>query len=266
MLPLKLGFEQATLLSSGSSAWGGEGGHAGGVGATAMAVHPLPGGRTRVALAYHKLNRLAADGSSGGLPIRGPDVGYKVRGFRGREVTVGPTDMAFSPDGKYLYMTGYVWKTGPYTGHANAYHVVMRMEYAKQDKPKVFLGTLKGDDGYGKGNDRFCVPTSVACDRQGRVYVADYLNSRVQVFSPGGKHLKTFSTKNPAAVRVNPKSGEIWAFSWGMIGPSSKTMREYGFNPDKVKPQVTCLGTFEKPRKARPEPLPSVSASGRVHQ
>jgi NHL repeat-containing protein len=265
-LPLKLGFEQATLLTSGSSAWGGEGGHAGGVGATAMAVHPRPGGKTRIALAYHKLNRLASDGSSGGLPLLGPDVGFKVTGFRRRQMIVGPTDMAFSPDGRTLYMTGYVWKTGPFTGYANAFHAVMKMDYEKGDKPKIFAGVLKGDAGYGKGNDRFCVPTSVACDKRGRVYVADYLNSRVQVFSPAGRHLKTLRTKNPATVRVDPKSGEIWAFSWGMIGPSIKTMREYGFNPDKVKPSVTSLGTFEKPRRAKPEPLPSVSASGRGGQ
>jgi NHL repeat-containing protein len=256
-LPLKLGFEQATLLSSGSSAWGG-GGHAGGFGATAMAIHG-----NKIALAFHKVNRLATDGTSGGLPIQGPDISYKVRYGRSKRIRViGPTSVAFSPDGKYLYMTGYVWKTGAHAGNASCYHVVKRMEYAKQDAPTVFAGVEKTNDGVGKGNDRFCVPTSVATDRKGRVYVADYINQRIQVFSPAGKYLKTFKTPYPATVKVHPKTGEIWSFTWPMLGPSSQVMRTFGFNPRKVTPMLVKLGTFERPaRKPERQPLPGVSAT-----
>ena len=258
-LPLKVGYEQATLLTSGSSAWGG-GGHAGGFGATAMAVHGA-----KIALAFHKLNRLATDGSSGGLPIQGPDLSYKVRTRRNRDSRVrviGPTSIAFSPDGKWLYMTGYVWKTGAHLGNANCFHVVKRMEYAKQDLPTVFAGVEKTDAGVGAGNDRFCVPTCVACDRKGRVYVADYLNNRIQVFSPQGKHLKTLLVRYPATIKIDPRTGEIWAFSWGMIGPSSHVMRSRKFDPRRVPPTVARLGTFERPKKPQLEPLPAVSATG----
>ncbi|MFO7898836.1 MAG: SMP-30/gluconolactonase/LRE family protein, partial [Planctomycetota bacterium] len=261
-LPLKVGFEQATLLTSGSSAWGG-GGHAGGFGAVSMDVHPGEGGRPgKIALAFHKLNRLATDGSSGGLPIQGPSVSYVRQGHRRRKQVVGPTSIAFSPDGRHLYMTGYVWKTGPRIGNANCLHVVKRMEYAKQDEPTVFAGVEKTDDGAGTGNDRFCVPTGVACDPRGRVYVADYVNNRIQVFSPAGQYLKTIRTKHPATVKIHPETGEIWAFSWPMFGASSRVMRARHLDPRRVPHTVTRLGTFEKPKKADPQPLPGVSASG----
>jgi hypothetical protein len=261
-LPLKLGFEQATLLTSGSSAWGG-GGHAGGFAAVAMDVLPGAGGRAgRIALAFHKLNRLATDGSSGGLRIQGPSVSYEMPGFRRRKQVVGPTSIAFSPDGKHLYMTGYVWKTGPRLGNANCLHVVKRMEYAKQAPPVVFAGVEKADGGFGTENDRFCVPTSVACDPKGRVYVADYVNSRIQVFSVAGTHLRTIRTRHPATIKIHPKTGEIWAFSWPMFGASSRVMRDRGFNPQRIPHIVTRLGTFERPKKPEPEPLPNVTASG----
>ncbi len=256
-LPLKVGYEQATLLTSGSSAWGG-GGHAGGFGATAMATH-----QGKIALAFHKLNRLASDGTSGGLPVQGPSVSFEVRIGRQRKQVVGPTSIAFSPDGKTLYMTGFIWKTGAYLGHANCFHVVKRMEYAKQDPPTVFAGVEKTDDGFGAGNDRLCVPTCVACDPKGRVYVADYINNRIQIFSPGGKHLKTIPVRYPATIKIHPKTGEIWAFSWPMIGPSGRVMRDRKFDPRRVLPTVTRLGTFERPKKPELEPLPAVSASGR---
>jgi hypothetical protein len=78
-LPLKVGFEQATLLTSGSSATG-DGGHECGFAASAMAVLG-----NKIALAFHKLNRLATDGSSGDLPIEGPPVCHIVRISRERD-------------------------------------------------------------------------------------------------------------------------------------------------------------------------------------
>jgi hypothetical protein len=264
-MPLKLGFEQSTLLSSGSSGLGGEGGHAGGYAATAMAIHPPTGdlakvGRRRIALVYQTVNRLATDGTSGGLPLKGPECGYKVR-VRKIMRPVGPTSAAFDPQGKYLYMTGYVWKTGAHHGQADCYHVVKRMEYAKNDPPRDFLGVSKTDDGWGSGKDRFCVPTSVACDPKGRVYVADHVNSRVQVFSPEGKLLRSIPTPFPSTLRIDPRSGEIFSYSWAVIGPSSKVWREKDYPGRSLKPTLARLGTFEKPVKSRPVPLPGVSAS-----
>lgn len=262
VLPLKLGYEQASLLSSGSSAWGTEGGHEGGFAATAMAVLPLGAGKpSRIALAYHRVNRLAGDGSSGGLPIYGPNVSFEVPGYQRRTQRAGPTSIALSPDGKFLYLTGYVWKTGAHAGEANTYHCVLRMEFAKDAEPEVFLGVLKTDEGWGTGNDRFCVPTGVACDRMGRIYVADHVNQRVQIFSPEGKYLKTIPTPYPSSIGIRPVTGEIIVFSWPVLGPSSHVMRERNYNPREVKTTVRSLGTFEKPVPTPPELLPSIDAS-----
>ena len=47
-----------------------------------------------------------------------------------------------------------------------------------------------GRSGSRKGN--FHCPTSVACGKDGKVYVVDYDNNRVQVFSPDGKFISAF--------------------------------------------------------------------------
>ena len=107
------------------------------------------------------------------------------------------------------------------------------------------MSTIVEFDGFGAGNDRFCVPTCVACDPKGRVYVADYINSRIQVFSPAGKYLKTIPVRHPATIKLHPKTGEIWAFSWPMIGPSGRVMRDRKFDPRRVLPTVTRLGFRE---------------------
>jgi len=61
----------------------------------------------------------------------------------------------------------------------------MAMDYEKNDKPAVFAGSLKPEDA-GPGPGQLHCATSVACDSKGRVYVADYMNDRIQVFSPTG--------------------------------------------------------------------------------
>jgi len=122
-LPLKLGFNQSTLLSAGTSGMPADtGGHYGGFGASALAVRGK-----RIALAYMNLNRLSTDGSSGGVSIRGPRTCLEIPMGKGRNRLVGPTSMAFSPDGKWLYLTGYVWNYQVRLG--NCRHAVYRMAF-----------------------------------------------------------------------------------------------------------------------------------------
>ncbi|MDA0837613.1 MAG: hypothetical protein O3B01_08355 [Planctomycetota bacterium] len=254
-MPLKEGYEQTTLLTSGSSFHGSEG-HDGGFAATSMAIH-----NDRIALASHELNRLATDGTSGGLPFRGPSVSFAEKGHENRKVAVGPTSMAFSPDGRFLYMTGFVWKTGAYDSHADAFHTVMRLEHEKPDSPEVFLGSTDKSK-YGSGNDQFCVPTSVACDSKGRVYVSDFVNNRIQVFSPEGVYLKSLKTPLPANVQVDPKTDEIWVFSWPVIGPTAAIMKQYDISFRNMPATVVRLGTFENPQSSKPEQLPVGQGEG----
>jgi DNA-binding beta-propeller fold protein YncE len=58
-------------------------------------------------------------------------------------------------------------------------------------------GTLVGQLGGEKGPERghFLFPTYVAVDAKGNVYVTDTLNSRIQVFDPEGKYVRSFGQR-----------------------------------------------------------------------
>jgi hypothetical protein len=247
-LPRKLGTHQATLLTSGNSCivrndlkFGG------GIAATAMAVHG-----ERIALAFLNLNRLKTDGSTGGLPLKGPATGFVVPGgtlpYQGEPLELGPTSAAFSPDGKTLYLTGYVLVS--WSGYSR--QGVYKIAYEKDTAAEVFAGNMDAN-GYGDDNAHFAVPNAVACDAQGRVYVADYLNNRVQVYAPDGKHLKTISTPLPAKVQIDPRTQEIYVYSWHIsTGISNDLVRKYkvpdGDTLKKYKPILTRFGPFEDPK------------------
>jgi len=67
---------------------------------------------------------------------------------------------------------------------------------------KVFNsnGELVGTIGRGKGDEpgQFLFPTYLAVDPKGNLYVTDTLNSRVQMFDPDGKYLKSFGQRGNA--------------------------------------------------------------------
>ena len=255
-LPLKRGFVQASLLTSGTSCLLGlpykfGDGYASTVLATA---------RGRIALGYDFINRLAADGSTGGFKLTGAKIGRRARwsgygGQGGGEEIIGPASMAFSPDGKTLYLTGYMWREF-YMGGADCLHGVLKLNFEEDAEPQVFAGEMKKDDGCGTDDRHFKVPSSVACDAQGRVYVTDHMNDRVQVFAADGKFLKSIPSPTPAQGLVSPKPGEIWVFSWPVIGVSNNILRETGFEWQKVKPTLTRYGPFNDPKQLSSQPLP----------
>ena len=96
--------------------------------------------------------------------------------------------------------------------HADAAeHAVYRVKYdapAPGDAP--FLG-VKGVPG--SDNSHFKFPEGVACDKDGRIYVADSGNNRVQVFDADGKFVKTLPVVEPYAVAVHSKTGAIYVVS-----------------------------------------------------
>ncbi|MFW6159199.1 MAG: hypothetical protein ACOC8E_07570, partial [Planctomycetota bacterium] len=271
-LPLKEGFWQTTLLSSGDNAgfhekiglgYGKYLGYGdGGCAASTFAVH-----NGRIALAKVFLNRLASDGSTGGLPLKGPQT-YITKTSRqikhGRKpFRVYPWASAFSPDGKTLYLAAFAFRK---RRHWDCLHGVMKLDFESDEPMQPFVGGLEYDD-YGTDNQHLKAASDVACDREGRVYVADHMNDRVQVFSPEGKYLKTIPVFRPAQVSVHHQTGEIYVFSWVVHNRHAERLiekRKKAHKPYvKIVPRLTRFRSFDDPTKVASIPLPLPTFGGR---
>ncbi len=240
-LPIKPNWQQSTLLMSGSNCSkptyrdGKYSGYAPRkVELPGTAGYGLVAGRKRVALIGHRLSRLALDGSSDGLNLHGPDVS-----FHGPDVefdkNVHPRRGAFSPDEEWLYLTMYNHTLLNSSmmrglGRSTWRHAVKRIRFAdNKARPENFAG----GDKPGKEDGQFNMPADVATDAKGRVYVADHHNDRIQVFDADAKHLKNIPSKRPARITMNPKTGELFVFSWALPMPdgrrSGPSMSEHSY-------------------------------------
>ncbi len=265
-VPLKNSNYHQTLLSSGDNddeAGGLKSGMTG-IGATSIAVQGK-----HVAVAMEHLNRLATDGSSGGLPLKGPKTGvtFQRKGYGGVGkglAHTGPSSMAFSPDGKKLYLAGSLWHD-TYAGSPGNVPGVFVMDYAKNDPVKVFAGSAKLNE-FGKGPNQFVMPTSVDVDKNGFVYVSDFLNDRIQVFSPDGALKKSIACVKPAKVLVHKKTGEIFAFSWSSIGVAKNVWNDKrykgSYNPKNIKQTLTHISAYPACKIQLTEPFPIGSYPG----
>jgi len=250
-LPLKKGYHQATLLTCGNNSKGGnwitdstEG----------YAVYTMAANNGQLALVNLKLNRLASDGSSGGLPLEGPKTGIAVTnnacGWGHNPFTCVPVSAAFSPDTKWLYLAGYQLDHG-WTKGLEWLNGVWRMPYAEDKEPALFVGSpAAGIKNGGTEDGKFRGVTSVACDPKGRVYVSDYMNDRVQVFDPDGKQLKSSPAAKPAYVAVHQKTGDIFVFSWMLFN------RAFPSDQITVEATMTHLGPLDNPAVKSKCPLP----------
>ncbi|MCX7591273.1 MAG: hypothetical protein N2255_06550 [Kiritimatiellae bacterium] len=270
-LPLKEWFRQATLLTSGENSnhpFRGFGeqrfahdGH--GAGAPHRAVSAMAIQGSRIALAMLYLNRLTLDGSAGGMKLNGPAVYFETQrgGYYASEareiVKVYPTSAAMSPDGKWVYLTGYMWEASFGTGGRKNFwlHGVVRVPFEGEGEPTVFAGVMKDKGGDGTDNAHFRVPTCVACDGKGRVYVGDYMNDRIQVFAPDGMYLTTIPVRKPVHVTIDPKTGTIGVFSW-LLG--TWWLQE---SKETVPAKFVKLGTLENHGKPKEYELPLIRYS-----
>ena len=115
------------------------------------------------------LGRYRKPGDSVTPPQPGP------RGLRDENILLfnRPTDVAFGPNGDIYVTDGY--------GNSRVVKFTSAGRFVK----------AWGTKGHGKG--QFDTPHSVAVDRQGRVYVADRENYRIQIFSPDGEFLQEWT-------------------------------------------------------------------------
>ena len=204
------------------------------------------GSARRLALAKIYLWRMASDGSSGGLDVEGPAVCLYTIGrgdlaFR-KKIAIAPHSGALSPDGKTLYLTGYNICHRDYHGAVDwqTYHCVMKIDVAGDQPAQLFAGADKIDV-FGADNKSFKLPVSVAVDNQGRVYVADHMNNRVQIFSPDGTFLKRLSVSRPAVVSIDGKSQDIYVFTARI--PHTFIIQRAGGDD----PAVDCVWAIRQP-------------------
>jgi hypothetical protein len=115
-------------------------------------------------------------------------------------LNTGCLHLALSPDGQYVYASGL----------ADSTHVVFRALLNSLDTAQVFLGTYQA-----AGNDQthFNDPHGVGVDASGNVYVADYGNHRVAIYSASGAFLGQIAVPFPDQVKIHRQTGAIYVMA-----------------------------------------------------
>ncbi|PCJ62618.1 MAG: hypothetical protein COA79_03635 [Planctomycetota bacterium] len=265
--PYKQGTNLNTLLTSGIS------GHKAGWQAAVytMAVNPSktknkPG---RISLAKVSLNRISTVGgvisssSGNSLSLEGPKVWLNLfpkkpwDGNRHKDTRIFPYSSAFSPDGKKLYLAGYN-SLQQNVHHGKSWvNRVMVMDFEKNEEPKKFIGEIVHQNG---------MNISVTCDSKGRVYISDYIGQSINVYTPEAKLIKKIKAYFPTQVCIDPKSGELYVFSWyvgGSIWTRNPGLKKYlakekGKINKLPKPSLTILKSFDDPSVVSNYDLPHV--------
>ena len=259
--PMKHSLLLQTLLTSGNNSKDSDKHEAmNGNGITTLAVI-----ENKIAISKNKLNRILLDGSTGNLKLEGPvTTKFKATNsniaYGGPIYDVFPSSSAFSPDGKWLYLSGYIHHIGDTRGRAeiNCLHGVTRIPYEGEGDLEVFLGKITATTGQGnnmidsgKDDNTFTCATSVACDKAGRIYVSDFMNNRIQIYAPDKKLLKSIETSFPAKIQIHPDTEEIFVFSYIVMNPKFTDQMHNEF-----KPTLTQFGAFDNPVKKNTYSLP----------
>ena len=133
----------------------------------------------------HQVMRFSPDGK---LELT---LGIKGKAATTPETFNRPTDVAFSPDGRHVYVSD---------GYGNAR--VVRFSY--DGKYELTWGTP------GKGPGQFNTVHNLAVDSAGEVYVSDRENNRIQIFSAEGKFRRMWKHLGATqGIFITPKD-EVW--------------------------------------------------------
>ncbi|MCK6470226.1 MAG: hypothetical protein L6R28_00650 [Planctomycetes bacterium] len=240
-LPLKWGIGQLELLTAGGNTINALSEPAEGAGdETALgALAAGDGGGAPIYLAGERLNRLSKDGGSGNLDLTGPVTFFAFENPREpqKPQCYAPTSAALSPDGSRLYLAGYcrqsLWNAWDYLGG------VAVLDPRADAAMAIFAGELKP-----RATSPLNAPTSVACDRDGNVYVSDFLNDCVRVYSPDAKELAAIEVKRPARVDIDRTTGRIYVGSWLV---QAEAMLKQGPYP-KIADRLTVLAGWKDPK------------------
>lgn len=247
-------FKDSSNSGEGVNLVGG-GAHYGmyGKGASFLAVN-----NQRVAIGMGRVHFIGLENQELKESFYGPLVVESVQGGKKDQVAgVPPLSAALSPDGNKVYFTGYHYGNFratategiTYNGNWDTFNLVNVLDVSS-GKISVFKGQA-GLNKSGNDNESFHVPIHVHVDEQNRVYVADYLNDRVQIFDQSGKFLKSISSPRPSYVTVLHKSKEIVVGSFGV-----EVTMEKGIKKVVAPARITFFGTFEKVAKGQEVLLP----------
>lgn len=269
--PKKHSLLMQTLLTSGNNAPdinGDKHGAMHGFAATAIAVDG-----NKVALIKKSINRLFLNSADSSIQQNGPvATNFKAINpnspYYGPKIAdIYPKSTAFSPDGKWLYLAGYYHLIGDPRGISdhNCLHGVTRVAYDKNEPYEVFLGKMSIETtnnsnsmmDAGNDNELFTCATSVACDNVGRIYVSDYMNHRIQIYSDDKKFLKTIKTPFPTKIFLHPVTNEIFVLSWVIENPKLGIEERKNFSPTLIS-----FGPFENPVQKEKYDLPFLKSRG----
>jgi hypothetical protein len=118
-------------------------------------------------------------------------------------------------DGMFRQVTDVAWDAAGNTFISDGY---INSRVAKVDREGNWIKSW-GEPGDGPG--QFNVPHSIATDAQGRVYVADRGNRRIQVFDGDGKFLRQMTIDVPAPPEARPAIGPKPAATTGTMAPGA---------------------------------------------
>ena len=204
--------------------------------ASAVVVHG-----DKIGLVGIKLGILTLGNDFENIVVEGPNVSVSGKTNWGTPTSYSPRSAAVSPDGKWIYLAGYIGK-----------YFVQKIAFQKDGVMELFAG--KADGSRGQGDKEFDGVASVACDAAGRVYVADYCNDRIQVFSDKGEFLKSIKTPSPNLIQIDPNNGDIYVSSWlALYSDNAKD--------GPATPELYHLGNFDNPEVKNKIALPFIDYS-----